>query len=65
MQIFINDSAFEVPEQASAKQALASFGATPPFALAVNGQFVAQGQYPQLVLQDGDRLDILAPIQGG
>ncbi|WP_105253745.1 sulfur carrier protein ThiS [Pseudoalteromonas sp. T1lg75] len=65
MQIFINDSAFEVPEKASAEQALASFGAKPPFALAVNGQFVAQGQYPHLALQDGDRLDILSPIQGG
>ncbi|MBS3797411.1 MULTISPECIES: sulfur carrier protein ThiS [unclassified Pseudoalteromonas] len=65
MQIFINDSAFEVPEKASAEQALVTFGAKPPFALAVNGQFVAQGQYQHLALQDGDRLDILSPIQGG
>ncbi|HWX69487.1 MAG TPA: sulfur carrier protein ThiS [Steroidobacteraceae bacterium] len=32
---------------------------------AVNGEFVAASQRAHTVLADGDRLEVLAPMQGG
>ncbi len=34
-------------------------------ATALNGEFVAAGSRPGARLNDGDRLEILAPMQGG
>ena len=44
---------------------LIEYGARPPFAVALNGEFVPQSQYQQQVLNEGDLLDIVAPIFGG
>jgi sulfur carrier protein len=35
------------------------------FACAVNNTFVPRPQWPQRVLQTGDRIDIVTPITGG
>jgi sulfur carrier protein len=32
---------------------------------ALNGEFVAGAQRPATALNDGDRLEVLAPMQGG
>jgi sulfur carrier protein len=32
---------------------------------AVNGEFVAAGARPRTFLADGDRVEVLAPMQGG
>ena len=32
---------------------------------AVNGEFVAVGERARVALADGDRLEVLAPMQGG
>jgi sulfur carrier protein len=34
-------------------------------ATAVNGQFIARGDRPERAMTDGDRLEIVAPMQGG
>jgi sulfur carrier protein len=34
-------------------------------AAAVNGSFTPAGQRAKWVLQDGDRVEVLAPMQGG
>ena len=36
-----------------------------PFAVALNGRFIAAVQYSDTVLQAGDQLDIVSPIAGG
>jgi sulfur carrier protein len=36
-----------------------------PFAVALNGCFIAANQYPNTVLKAGDQLDIVSPIAGG
>lgn len=38
---------------------------TAPFAVALNGRFIAASQYPNIVLKAGDQLDIVSPIAGG
>ena len=35
------------------------------FACAINHTFVPRPQWPQRMLQDGDRIDIVTPITGG
>lgn len=44
---------------------LQQFAFKPPFALAINGQFVPQPQYQDYQLQPGDCVDVLSPISGG
>ena len=45
--------------------ALSLFGARPPFAVAVNGEFVARGQHAVRALQAGDKVDVVQPVAGG
>ena len=37
----------------------------PPFAVAVNGEFVSQSDYSGQAIQAQDRIDIVSPIFGG
>ena len=36
-----------------------------PIAVAYNDEFVPRGRYAAIQLQDGDRLEIVSPMQGG
>lgn len=36
-----------------------------PFAIAVNAAFVAKSNYPNTLLNDGDSIEVLSPMQGG
>ncbi|RKP45723.1 sulfur carrier protein ThiS [Pararobbsia silviterrae] len=65
MDIQINQQALTVPEQATVADALAAFGAQPPFAVAVNGAFVARARHAAHVLNAGDRVDVVRPVTGG
>lgn len=40
-------------------------GNLPPFAVAVNTEFVPKSGYATRTLQAGDRLEIIAPVTGG
>ncbi len=44
MNIHINQRPFDLPDAATVTDALAAFGAKPPFAVALNGQFVARAR---------------------
>jgi sulfur carrier protein len=40
-------------------------GISPPFAAAVNLQFVPKTQYASHVLQPNDQIELISPITGG
>ncbi|SAL46354.1 sulfur carrier protein ThiS [Caballeronia terrestris] len=65
MNIHINQRPFDLPDAATVTDALAAFGAKPPFAVALNGQFVARGEHASKALAAGDKLDVVAPVAGG
>lgn len=65
MQVIINKNAHELAEGASVSDAIAAIGARPPFAAAVNTQFVPRSQYAEHRLQEGDRVEIISPVTGG
>ena len=55
-----------MPDAATVTDALAAFGAKPPFAVALNGQFVARARTCVEGAQyAGDKLDVVAPVAGG
>lgn len=65
MQVFINQVQHELAIGATLADAVALLQARPPFAAAVNLQFVPNTQYTQKLLQPDDRIDIIAPVTGG
>ena len=66
MQILVNGAARDVSQAANLAAALAELGfADAVVATAVNGQFVPAGARSGVVLEYGDQLEVLAPMQGG
>ena len=65
MNLIVNGEARKVDATTLAQvlDALGHGGAT--VATAVNGDFVAAGERDETALSDGDRVEILAPRQGG
>lgn len=65
MQILVNANPHEVTA-ATLAEALDELGlAGPAIATAVNGRFVARDARAGTVLATGDRVEVLAPMQGG
>ena len=65
MHVLINQLPFELPDHAALSLAIERFGITPPFAAAVNLQFVAKTDYATTRLNDNDEIELIAPITGG
>lgn len=65
MNVFINQVPHDLQTDATLADAIALLQTRPPFAAAVNLQFVPNTQYAQKLLQSGDRIDIISPVTGG
>jgi sulfur carrier protein len=65
MQIFVNRIPHDIDAAATLADALALAQARPPFATALNLQFVPKTQYAATPLNVGDQIEIIAPITGG
>jgi sulfur carrier protein len=65
MRIFLNDDAHDV-EPGTLAAALESLGfGGRKIATAVNGRFIAAAVRPATALAEGDRIEVVAPMQGG
>lgn len=65
MKVTINGKPVEFTQAQSLLSLVESFGAQPPYALAVNGQFVPKSQHASYAVNTGDTIDVLSPVQGG
>ncbi len=65
MKVIINKNEHELAADATVADAVAAIEAKPPFAAAVNTQFVPKTQYAQHRLSEGDRIEIISPVTGG
>ena len=66
MKIIVNGDAHEVPSTASLAGALEQLGFSGAVvATALNGEFVASAARGAVTLSEGDRIEVLAPMQGG
>ncbi len=63
--VVINQVAYQLPAPASLQDAISAAGVTPPFAAAVNLQFVPRSQYATHLLSANDQVELIAPITGG
>ncbi|MGE8398118.1 MAG: sulfur carrier protein ThiS [Comamonas sp.] len=65
MNITINQHAVELPANATVADAVALWQAKPPFAVAINTEFVPKSRYGDHLLAEGDRMEVIAPVTGG
>ena len=65
LEVTINQQLHRLPAGATLADAIALAGIQPPFAAAVNLQFVPRGRHAGHALQPGDRIELIAPITGG
>lgn len=65
MNITINQQAVELQANATVADAVAHWQAKPPFAVAVNTEFVPKSRYAMQPLAEGDRVEVIAPVTGG
>ncbi len=65
MEIMINGQRVTLEAPLNLPELLAQQGFHGSFALAINGEFVPKHEYASTPLNEGDALDVLAPISGG
>lgn len=65
LDITLNGQPLQLPAGASLLDAAQASGVQPPFAAAVNLQFVPRAQYNQTLLQNGDQVELISPVTGG
>ncbi|WP_315127128.1 sulfur carrier protein ThiS [Comamonas antarctica] len=65
MNILLNQQPLALAEGASLADALAQLALRPPYAVAVNTQFVPRTHYAARPLQEGDRVEVVSPVTGG
>ncbi len=65
MNVTVNQKHIDLPDTATVADLVAHMQAQPPFAIAVNLQFVPKTSYERHTLAAGDTVEIIAPITGG
>jgi sulfur carrier protein len=65
MRVIINQVERDVPENSTIDDVLVLIKATPPFAVAINYEFVPKTVHAQEVLREGDEMEVIAPVTGG
>ena len=65
LKVLINRQPYQLPQNASVAQAVAALNPRPPFAVAVNTQFVPKSEYANRPLAQDDEVEIIAPVTGG
>ncbi len=63
--VLVNQQPCRLPAGATLADAVAQAGVRPPFAAAVNLEFVPRNRHAERLLQEGDRIELIAPITGG
>jgi sulfur carrier protein len=68
MNVLLNGETCELPDGATASDAVELSGAPPEgrgVAVAVDGEVVPRGQWAATPLSDGQRVEVLQAVQGG
>ncbi len=65
MKILLNGRPLELSEAATLADAVTAAAIAPPFAAAVNGQFVPRAAHAATPLKADDQIDLVQPVTGG
>jgi sulfur carrier protein len=61
----VNQVPKEVPDNSTINDVLVIIDAQPPFAVAINYEFVPKTKHAEEVLSEGDEMEIISPVTGG
>jgi sulfur carrier protein len=65
MRVIVNQITREVPDNSSIDDVLLLIDAKPPYAVAINYEFVPKTRHSEQVLHEGDEMEVIAPVTGG
>jgi len=65
MRILANQIPRELPSNSRITDLLNMIEARPPYAVAVNLEFVPKTRHAEYILQENDQVEIIAPVTGG
>ena len=65
MRVIVNQMEMQVPDNSTIDDVLLLIEAKPPFAVAINYEFVPKTRHAEEVLHDGDEMEVIAPVTGG
>jgi sulfur carrier protein len=65
MRVIANQIPRDLPVNSRITDLLTVIEARPPYAVAVNLQFVPKTRHAEYVLQENDQVEIIAPVTGG
>jgi sulfur carrier protein len=65
MRIIANQIPRDLPSNSRITDLLMMIEAKPPYAVAVNLQFVPKTRHAEYVLHENDQVEIIAPVTGG
>ena len=65
MRVIVNQVEYELPNQSMISDVLALIDAKPPYAVAVNLNFVPKTKHSEFSLNENDQVEVIAPVTGG
>ncbi len=65
MRVIVNQVEYEVPNQSLISDVLSLIDARPPYAVAVNLNFVPKTKHGEFILNENDQVEIISPVTGG
>ena len=65
MRVIANQIPRELPSNSRITDLLVMIEAKPPYAVAVNLQFVSKTSHAEYILHENDQVEIIAPVTGG
>ena len=65
MRVIVNQVEYELPSQSMISDVLSLINARPPYAVAVNLNFVPKTQHGDFLLNENDQVEVIAPVTGG
>ena len=65
MRVIVNQIPYDLPSPSMVSDALAIINAKPPYAVAVNLNFVPKTKHAEFALNENDQVEVIAPVTGG
>jgi sulfur carrier protein len=65
MRVIVNQVEYELPLQSMISDVLSLIDARPPYAVAVNLNFVPKTKHSEFLLNENDQVEVITPVTGG
>jgi len=65
MRIIVNQVEYELSSQSVISDVLSLIDARPPYAVAVNLNFVPKIEHREFLLNENDQVEVITPVTGG